>query len=285
MPPYRSCRVPHFPAAEPAPLPVLEQPVQVTVTVPATGSRYAKRLEACFEAIWSQRGLPEGSEVETLLVWQSAEDPPAGVQVVIAQPDPGPFCLARARNIGARGAAHDLIVFTDADIMLHPETLVRAVARVRTRDCFVTCLTRMLPEGREAAHIAAHGYGGFLLVSREDFFEIGGYDEEYVGWGVEDNDLVDRLVWYGLEHVCLTETDGIVVEHQWHPEGTRNRTLLEKNRKRYWSMDSILRNRDGWGELSFPDGPVLSWGRLNALPHEEETNELRAPFRSGPDPI
>jgi glycosyltransferase involved in cell wall biosynthesis len=231
----------------------------VTVTVPATGLRYAKRIEACFESIWSQQGLPEGSEVETLLVWQSAEDPPAGVQVVVAQPDRGPFCLARSRNIGLRAATHDLVAFTDADIVFHPELLARAVARVRASECFVTCLTVMLPEGREAPHIAAHGYGGFLLAPREDLVEIGGYDEAYVGWGVEDNDLVDRLVWYGLEHVCLTESDGVTVEHQWHPEGTRNRTFLDQNRKRYWSTDSILRNQDeDWGALSLLDERMVS---------------------------
>jgi len=40
-------------------------------------------------------------------------------------------------------------------------------------------------------------HGGNLAVWREDFLAVNGFDEQFVGWGLEDHDFADRLVRLG----------------------------------------------------------------------------------------
>lgn len=53
----------------------------------------------------------------------------------------------------------------------------------------------------------------FLAVRRELLLDIGGYDEDFTGTGVEDNDLVDRLSKYGC-HYVLTKARVVHLFHQ-----------------------------------------------------------------------
>ena len=48
-------------------------------------------------------------------------------------------------------------------------------------------------------------YGAFgrMAARREDFIAVGGYDEDFLGYGFEDYDLVSRLQSYGLEKVLI----------------------------------------------------------------------------------
>ncbi|MDZ7371874.1 MAG: galactosyltransferase-related protein, partial [candidate division KSB1 bacterium] len=35
--------------------------------------------------------------------------------------------------------------------------------------------------------------GGLVLINREDYIRVNGFDEQYIGWGNEDDDLGHRL--------------------------------------------------------------------------------------------
>jgi len=43
------------------------------------------------------------------------------------------------------------------------------------------------------------GLGGFFLIKTSKLYEIGGFDERFVVWGGEDNDLCSRLLRTGME--------------------------------------------------------------------------------------
>jgi predicted glycosyltransferase involved in capsule biosynthesis len=62
---------------------------------------------------------------------------------------------------------------------------------------------------------------------------VNGLDESYEGWGLEDSDLVIRLLHAGVRHknARLAAT----VFHLWHPE--QDRVSLADNQKR---LDDLL---------------------------------------------
>lgn len=72
-----------------------------------------------------------------------------------------------------------------------------------------------------------------LSAFREDLIEVGGFDESYTGWGLEDSDLVIRLIRASIKH--KNARFSCPVFHLWHPENDRSR--LEENRKK---LESIL---------------------------------------------
>ncbi|MBN1830054.1 MAG: glycosyltransferase family 2 protein [Deltaproteobacteria bacterium] len=74
-----------------------------------------------------------------------------------------------------------------------------------------------------------------LSVWRDDLVRINGLDEEYVGWGLEDSDLVIRLIRSGVRH--KTGRFAAPVLHLWHRDN--DRVGFTRNQDR---LDSLLRS-------------------------------------------
>jgi glycosyltransferase involved in cell wall biosynthesis len=74
-----------------------------------------------------------------------------------------------------------------------------------------------------------------LSVWREDFLRVNGLDESYEGWGLEDSDLVIRLLHAGVKH--KNARFAAPVFHLWHRENPRDN--LARNRER---LDQVLRS-------------------------------------------
>jgi glycosyltransferase involved in cell wall biosynthesis len=98
--------------------------------------------------------------------------------------------IAAARNAGARVAGGDLLVFVDADTIVPPRVLARAVAAVRAGAVGGGAIARMTsghPRWAERMMAAASWFmqtvrwaaGCFLFVRREAFERAGGFDERY----------------------------------------------------------------------------------------------------------
>lgn len=128
------------------------------------------------------------------------------------------FGAALARNVGARFAAGDLLVFLDADCLVGPDH----VAAYRAADNGETLLlgpidyvdetewSRVIePElrgplrhaplvpadTRQLSWLAAHCWSGNMAVPRDRFRDLGGFDLAFVGQGGEDVD-------FGLRYAC-----------------------------------------------------------------------------------
>lgn len=67
-----------------------------------------------------------------------------------------------------------------------------------------------------------------LSAWREDLLRVNGLDESYTGWGLEDSDLVIRLLRAGVK--SKSARFFAPVFHLWHPENDRSR--LAENRRR-----------------------------------------------------
>lgn len=68
---------------------------------------------------------------------------------------------------------------------------------------------------------------------RADLERVNGFDERYSGWGLEDSDLVIRLLHAGVRH--KSARFAAPVFHLWHREN--DRTLLAENQRR---LDEII---------------------------------------------
>jgi hypothetical protein len=172
-------------------------PVKITAIVPATDS--PPSLERSLQAI--RAGLRAPDEL-----------------VVVTEPrGAGP---AAARNAGARRAGGELLVFVDADVVVHPDALARVEAAFAA-DPELTALFGSYdddPEARGAVsgfrnllhhhvHTSAPGrartfWAGLGAIRREAFLAAGGFDaEHYPLPSIEDIELGDRLVRRGAKIV------------------------------------------------------------------------------------
>lgn len=74
-----------------------------------------------------------------------------------------------------------------------------------------------------------------LSLWREDLVKVNGVDESYSGWGLEDSDLVIRLMHAGVHH--KSARFAAPVFHLWHRENDRSQ--LPENQKR---LDELMRS-------------------------------------------
>jgi GT2 family glycosyltransferase len=190
----------------PVPLPVVEEgdPAAETRTgrlsliVPATDN--PKTLAACLSAIRASNDAP--SEI---IVIESAAGPGAGL----------------ARNQGAAIATGDILVFVDADVVVHPDAISRLHAHLEaspeTAAVFgsyddaprgsgiVSGFRNLLHHHVHQGSAGAVGtfWAGLGAVRREAFEAVGGFDPQRL-W-LEDIDLGIRLTAAG-EQIVLDPT-------------------------------------------------------------------------------
>jgi glycosyltransferase involved in cell wall biosynthesis len=78
-----------------------------------------------------------------------------------------------------------------------------------------------------------------LAVWRDDLIRVNGMDESYTGWGMEDSDLVIRLLRAGVRH--KSGRFAVPVLHLWHKENDRSK--LEENQRRLQQLLSATHTR------------------------------------------
>jgi len=200
------------------------------------GHRGEQRLPHLLDTLRSIAGQQDVN-VEAIVVEQSNESQigstlPDWVKHLHTPPpvDDMPYCRSWAFNIAARHARGRVLVLHDND-MLVPAAYARQATELHDQGYEVINLKRFiyyldqpssnrfgsnetLSDNRMSFDNVVQNLmaGGSIIVSREVFFQIGGFDEAFVGWGGEDNEFWDRAqtrrVWpYGF----------LPIIHLWHP--------------------------------------------------------------------
>jgi glycosyltransferase involved in cell wall biosynthesis len=185
------------------------------------------------------------------------------------------FRLARCRNEGVLAATAPYLLFTDGDCLLPPDH-VAAHLEFRRRGIAVAGdsyhldpptseriteavvrsgqFTAWVPrrERSRLANKARRAWIYWLLrrrnrprltgsnigVWRDDFERINGFDENYVGWGLEDHDLQLRLGQLGVRFRSILGRT--VAYHLWHPRHpTFARNGLGTPNRRYYLRDNV----------------------------------------------
>ena len=128
-----------------------------------------------------------------------------------------------ALNLAFRESSAPWVLVVDADTVLLDADLTRSL-RLRAEDAAWAICTD--PDGTPHEN----GTGGCLMVRREAWEKIGGYDEGYEGWGMEEHDFIERLKLGGFT-VAPPLPAGRVLT-LWHPRKTTAAMA-----------DAVLRNR------------------------------------------
>jgi glycosyltransferase involved in cell wall biosynthesis len=129
-------------------------------------------------------------------------------------PVDGRFSRGRGLNEAVVHAASDRLLLLDADILVRPSALRRAIDVLdRGQVWFPIC--RYLDEDGRAASWQRHGYGIAALTRRA--FDAAGGVPEFYSYGGEDDLLFARLA----IHVGIVREQAEGLEHQWHPSDVR----------------------------------------------------------------
>ncbi len=172
-------------------------------------------------------------------------------------PDHG-FRAARSRNLAAIKTTSDYIVFVDGDCLL-PKTFLESHSRLaepqklvaggrkllsRAQTEFILTQTDQTPlesafQGPkfyrfplgELRNIHKKNSGSVrscnMGIFKDDFFQVSGFDEQYIGWGREDTDLVLRLLNSGVS--IKSARLAACVAHLWHPDESRECLKANEN--------------------------------------------------------
>jgi glycosyltransferase involved in cell wall biosynthesis len=181
--------------------------------------------------------VDDGSDDGTLEWLKESETKYPFKLTVISRKHAG-YRLASLNNMGAQKANTSRILFTNADVLhcyesvkYHAELdgstvgagMVKGIARDDSMIKFIMSrgLDKLPLAGRsnegflnlDPAKDQAGVWGGNLSVPSVPFYDIGGYDESYAGWGGEDADMVGRLVEKGAGVEWLTDSTGFHMKH------------------------------------------------------------------------
>ena len=189
---------------------VTEGPLRVSFIIAHEGT---ERID---HVVWTTRSIlaQQHGRTECIVVDQS-ETPgigdrlPASVRC-IHRPLPSGLTgwrKAWAFNQGAREAGGEILVFHDGDILCpaaYGQSLLSEMtnhgaasiqrflfnlSRAQTESMF---RTGEWPVDIRPERVRQNWEGGTIAIRRDAFFDIGGYDEAFVGWGGEDNEFYNR---------------------------------------------------------------------------------------------
>lgn len=219
----------------------------ISVVVPAHNA--AKTLGACLAGL--ERQTVPRHEYELIVVDDGSTDATrevAGQFAVrlVCQPKRGP---AAARNLGARGARGDLLLFTDADCVPAPDWIAKmqspfadpAVAGAkgvyRSRQGSLVARFVQLEYEDKYDRMRGENYIDFVdsysaAYRRSIFLENGGFDTTFPSASVEDQEFSFRLARRGYKMVLVPDA---AVEHLGHAD-TLLKYLRKKFRIGYWKV-------------------------------------------------
>lgn len=176
-------------------------------------------------------------------------------------PMSGDFHKTKLLNIGLSLASGDFVIPYDVDLLplkdsisvglqiarSSPQVLVTGYRLMSNVPCFDHNLQDLgiAPEDSHSAlrkqMLSREKFGVCPFFSRSKLLKIGGWNERYVGWGAEDQDIIDR---YCGREIHLARFPNLVYVHLDHDvtPGWNDPEFLQRNRKIYYEA---LASREG----------------------------------------
>jgi len=207
------------------------------------------------------RWLSHIPSIEVVLVEQDcaprvkAQTLPANCKYYFAR-NRGAFNKAWGLNVGFKQSSGTVIALGDADLITDAATLMLCYGKCQsefeamkpydrlidlTREesqpvldgaCSIAANRNGQPRNREAIREFVCFCGGLFLIRRDDYEELGGFDERFLGWGGEDDAMTAKLS-------RLAKRRGVVrnrtAYHLWHERNRNSRYFhpyYQQNRAR-----------------------------------------------------
>jgi len=181
-----------------------------------------------------------------------------GYTVCLGEEEDDPFNRSKARNRAVEKTDADVLVFADGDTLIPFEQVEAGLEMLHLswvipyREYFnltrelshqIVAKSRTLerPKRRDW-QFKPLSWAGVLIVTREMYEAIGGYDERFVGWGWEDVAFRVKLDAEVSHHV---RTDGYVC-HLWHPANVDEGFTTELELANRSLFDRDYRDRYDW---------------------------------------
>lgn len=149
------------------------------------------------------------------------------------------WCKAQAINASANLATGKYVIMIDVDLIYCHNFLEIIDQKVQNHtEVLLHYRCYLLPENftdyENLFKISTKNFKstgdqatGLFVANREKLIEIGGSDEFYLIWGMEDSDLSERIAKSGAK-VHWFSAEEISVFHQWHPHAVSH-PLIPKN--------------------------------------------------------
>lgn len=214
----------------------------VSILIPVGGTERMAQFELALWAARAQTGVScEIVVVEQSLVSQLTGCLPDDVRLLHQQIDTtGGFNKSAALNFGARAARGEVLLIVDADYLIptrFASECVRALRKVEGvrparwifyLDAASTASLHARTQWSDVRGLDAVVANNPtpIAIRRSTYWDIGGHDEAYVGWGGEDTEFLDRL-----RTRKISEGGWLPVVHAWHApapkkaDGDRNAAL------------------------------------------------------------
>lgn len=179
-------------------------------------------------------------------------------ELVIGRSDTTPFNLSAARNHAFAQASHDLLLLADADAVFSVRQVLRGAREMARGARWVipygdrrfyylsAAQTAKLLDGPPQIDLplpgadarAAQAVCGLMLIPREGWERVGGFDERFAGWGREDDAFV--LALETLWGPCTRLEEPAM--HLWHevaPETRYDSPCFAANSRLYaWYVEA-----------------------------------------------
>jgi glycosyltransferase involved in cell wall biosynthesis len=183
-------------------------------------------------------------------------------QIVIGTSDE-PFNRGKARNEAFSKSTGDVLLIADADTIFHLDQIEAAINMLQGHRTWVIPYgwyynlnretsenilmldsgeTVMEPTSPASWEHKVESWAGLLVMPREAFEQVGGYDEGFQGWGYEDNAFRLALDTLWGSHTRLPWSYCL---HLWHPiaaDGGFEQPHIHENRARYRLYEAAVGN-------------------------------------------
>lgn len=157
-------------------------------------------------------------------------------------------CPSHAINFGVKKSSHNNIIISCAEMYYVPNNITPFISKLeedRTRlvycsgydddGTYLDSLKDKTTTNYNHFQNLNTLFPFYMLIDKENFISIGGYDEDFIGIAFDDNDIVDRLLGSGCSYY---KHDSDVI-HLYHSRDTNN---YSSEFQRMWDLNCSIYN-------------------------------------------